>query len=116
MALLFKVKPLIVYVVYAIVILDGLIAALLYVAVTLAVPFVAHVPLFNVTVYVLALHALLLNVYPVAHVAIVHTLLTVPFDHVASVHVETFDLPHDVSQLVLAVPLVVPFAPAAPLG
>ena len=44
------VNPLSVYVVFAIVIVLGFIVALLYVAVTLAVPAVAHVPLFNVTV------------------------------------------------------------------
>ena len=104
------------YCVFASVILAAVIAALLYVAVTLVVPSVAQLPLFKFTVYVDAPQLLLLKVYPLAHVAIVHTLLTDPFDHAAVSHVATFAFPQLVSQLVLPVPLVVPFVPVASLA
>ena len=55
-----------------------------------------------------AVHTLLPNVYPVAHVFILQLLLTVPLDHDAVSHVLTCALLHEALQLVCPVVLVVP--------
>ena len=79
-----NVNPLIVYDFPAKVIVDGLIAVLLYVAVMLVVPALVPVPLFNVTVYVFEVHTPYNAVFPVgvklpplAYIIVVPVLLVV---------------------------------------